>query len=192
MFYTATSNVWKSNYRLLVLWDVANCSWLTTCLSAWRSHWNGVSFCAGVKLFSDITYLFTLWSRVLPEKLTVPQLVIKFPAFYGTRRFITAFTRTSHLSLFYAKSIQSMLPHPTYRRSISILSSHLCLGLRSGLLSSGFPTRTLYSLLLLPIHATYPANLSFLELITRIIFGYKYRAEFRLRLSCCVNLRGRR
>jgi hypothetical protein len=24
------------------------------------------------------------WGRMLPEKLTIPQLVIKFPIFYGT------------------------------------------------------------------------------------------------------------
>jgi hypothetical protein len=41
----------------------------------------------------------TPWSRVLLEKLTGRQLVKKFPAFYGTRRFITAFTRARHLSL---------------------------------------------------------------------------------------------
>jgi hypothetical protein len=39
------------------------------------------------------------WSRVLPEKLTVSQLVKKFPALYGTLRFITAFTSARHLSL---------------------------------------------------------------------------------------------
>jgi hypothetical protein len=43
--------------------------------------------------------LLTPWSRVLPEKLKRPTLLKKFPAFYGTRRFITAFTRTRHLSL---------------------------------------------------------------------------------------------
>jgi hypothetical protein len=37
----------------------------------------------------------TPWSRVL-EKLIVDQLVKKFPAFHGTRRFITVFTRTRH------------------------------------------------------------------------------------------------
>jgi hypothetical protein len=36
--------------------------------------------------------------RVL-EKLTGLQLVKKFPAFYGTRRFITAFTSDRHVSL---------------------------------------------------------------------------------------------
>ena len=37
-------------------------------------------------------YLLTPCSRVLLEKLTGFQLVKKFPAFYGTRKFITAFT----------------------------------------------------------------------------------------------------
>jgi hypothetical protein len=37
---------------------------------------------------------------VLPEKVTGPLLVKKFPAFYGTRRFITAFTSARHLSLY--------------------------------------------------------------------------------------------
>jgi hypothetical protein len=43
--------------------------------------------------------MLTPWGRVLPEKLTVSQLVRKFPAFYGTGRFITAFTKARHLSL---------------------------------------------------------------------------------------------
>jgi len=37
-------------------------------------------------------YILNPWSRVLLEKITGLQLVKKFPAFYGTRRFITAFT----------------------------------------------------------------------------------------------------
>ena len=36
--------------------------------------------------------LLTAWCRVLLEKLTGLQLVKKFPAFYGNRRFITALT----------------------------------------------------------------------------------------------------
>ena len=45
------------------------------------------------------TYLLTPCSRVLLQKPTGFQLVKKFPAFYGTRRFITAFTSARHLSL---------------------------------------------------------------------------------------------
>jgi hypothetical protein len=33
-----------------------------------------------------------LWSRALLEKPPIVQLLENFPAFYGTRRFITAFT----------------------------------------------------------------------------------------------------
>ena len=43
-----------------------------------------------------LTYLFTPWCRVLLEKLTGLQLVKKFPAFHGTRRFITAKTCVLH------------------------------------------------------------------------------------------------
>ena len=102
-----------------------------------------------------LTYLLTPWSRVLLEKLTGFQLVKKFPAFYGTRKFITAFTSARHLFLSWANSIQSIPPHPTYWISNLILSSHLRLGLPSGLFSSGFPTRILYTPFLSPISATY-------------------------------------
>jgi hypothetical protein len=46
-----------------------------------------------------IRLLLTPWSAVLLEKLTGFKLVKKFPAFYGTRKFITAFTSSHHLSL---------------------------------------------------------------------------------------------
>ena len=59
-------------------------------------------------LTHSLTYLLTPWSRVLLE-MTDSQLVKKFPTYYGTRRFITAFTSACHLSLFWARSIQSLL-----------------------------------------------------------------------------------
>ena len=64
--------------------------------------------------------------------LTGLQLVKKFPAFYGTRRFITALTSVRLLSLSSASPIQSIYPYPTSWRSILILSTHLRLGLPSG------------------------------------------------------------
>ena len=51
------------------------------------------------------TYLLTPWCRVLLEQLTGLQLVKKFPAFHGTRKFITALTSVCHLSLSWASPI---------------------------------------------------------------------------------------
>ena len=82
-----------------------------------------------------LTYL--LHGAVLLEKLPGFQLVKKFPALYGTRRFITAFTSARHLSLSWASLIQSIPLHPTSWRSILILSSLLLLSLPSGLVPSG-------------------------------------------------------
>ena len=97
--------------------------------------------------FSDIlTYLLTPWCRVLLEKLTGLQLVKKFPAFHGTRKFITALTSVRHLSLSWASPVQSIYPHPTSWRSILMLSTHLHLGLPSGLFPSVFPIKALYTL----------------------------------------------
>ena len=78
-----------------------------------------------------LTYLLTPWCRVL-QKLTGLQLVKKFPAFYGTRRYITAFTNFRQPSLSWASPIQSTCPQPTSWRSI-LITTHLRLGLSSGL-----------------------------------------------------------
>jgi hypothetical protein len=52
-----------------------------------------------VLLLLLLTYLLTPWGRVLLDKLTGLQLVKKFSAFYGTRRFLTALTSARHLDL---------------------------------------------------------------------------------------------
>ena len=61
----------------------------------------------------------------LPEKLTDLQLLKKFPAFYKTRRFITAFTRVKHFSLSWTRLVQ-YLPTSQFlkiRFSIILLST---------------------------------------------------------------------
>ena len=65
-------------------------------------------------------------------------------------------------------------PHSTSLKSILILSSHLRLGLSSALLPSGFSTKTLYAPLLAPVRATCHADLSFLDLVTRMTFDEDY------------------
>jgi hypothetical protein len=64
-----------------------------------RRHRSKYSETTAFTLTYLLTYLLTPWSRVLLEKLTGLQLIKKFPTFYGTRKFITAFTNARHRSL---------------------------------------------------------------------------------------------
>ena len=107
--------LFQINFHLL--WWVLQGSW------AWH-----VCICS--QLLYLLTYLLTYSMVQSPsEKLTGLQLVKKYPAFHGTRRFITALTSIRHLSLSWASPIQSIYPHPTSWRSVLILSTHLRLGL---------------------------------------------------------------
>jgi len=65
------------------------------------------TFLAYELLFPNI---FTYSKDQSPSWETNRFSVKKFPSFYGTRRFITAFTSARHLSLSLATSIQSMTP----------------------------------------------------------------------------------
>jgi len=127
-----------------------------------------------VKEEKDI--LLTPWCRVLLEKANCFAASQEIPRISRTRRFITAFTSVRHLSLSWVSPIQSIYPHPTSWRSILILSTHLRLGLLSGLLPSGFPSKTLYTHLSSPIRATCPAYLILLDFITRTILGEEYKS----------------
>jgi hypothetical protein len=61
-----------------------------------------------------ISYLFTPWSRILLEKLTVNFAASQeIPRIYENRKSLTVPTRARHLSLSRAKSIQFLRPPPT-------------------------------------------------------------------------------
>ena len=99
------------------------------------------------------------------------QLVKKFPAFYGTRRFLTAFTKAQHLSLSSEHSSPCLLSH--------FLKIHLNIILPSIPVSQVIsfpqvPPRKPCTHLFSP-HSMCPAH-SILDLITRIIFGEGYRS----------------
>jgi hypothetical protein len=70
----------------------------------------------------SVSYV-TLWSKVILEKLTGFQPVKKFPVFYRTRRFITAFTSAHRLSLSYVTDQISPKYFQLHRFSSLISSS---------------------------------------------------------------------
>ena len=131
---------------------------MTNLLAAWGQFYIGNELplwsfasrypCFTATWWAQLTYLHIPSSRVHLEKLTGSQIVMKFPADYGTRKLTTAFTNAHNLYLSWTRSIQSIPPHHTYWRSILILSSRLSLGLPSGLFPSGFPTKMMYASLL--------------------------------------------
>jgi hypothetical protein len=69
-------------------------------------------FSLSLSLSAPLSYLLTSWSIALLKKLTVSHLVKKFPPFYR------------NLSLSRARSTLFVSPHPTFWRSILILSSY--------------------------------------------------------------------
>jgi len=62
-------------------------------------------------------------------------------------------------------------PHPSWR-SLLIFFPHICLGLPSGLIPSGLPTKTLYAGILSTVFAPCPAHL----ILPDMIFGEEYRS----------------
>ena len=128
----------------------------------------------------SLTYLLTYLLRVLLEKLNGSQLVKKYPAIYGSRSFITAFTNSRHLSLSWTS------PCPTY--------NFLKIGLNIILPSTPGSSRWSLSLRFHhqnpvctsspPRHATCPTHLILLDLIISTILGEEYRSLTSSYVTC--------
>ena len=103
------------------------------------------------------------------------QSVKKFPPFYGTRRFINAFTEAHHLGLSWARSIQPTLSSHSLKLNLLIILPPTP-GSSKWFLSLRFPYQDpLYTSPLL-VHATCPVHLILLDFIKRTIFGEWYRS----------------
>jgi hypothetical protein len=143
-------------------------------------HWHlqelrtsdGGAVLSGQAIVRYTTEQLTVWSWALLERP-----LDSFPAFRGTRRFITAFARALNLSSSWARPNQSTSPHHIFPRSILILSTTYVLVF----LVVSFPlafTNNLHKFLFSPIHATCPTHPILLYLIILIILEeYKSRSS---------------
>ena len=120
------------------------------------------------------------------------QIVRKFPTFQGTKMFLNMFTTAWHLAISWATWIKVMSSHII---SFKIHPNIILLPMPSSpkqSLSLGFPTNTLYTLLLFPMHDT---HLPFLELVTWIsdhrhstLGSNKYLPQYRFQISSNYDL----
>jgi hypothetical protein len=111
------------------------------------------------------TVLTYLRSSALPEKVPIVQQFREFPAILRNPKV----HHRVHKSPPLVHTLSQFHPVHIIPSYLSlILSTHLCLSLRSGLFPSGFPTNILYSFLVSPIRATCPAHPLLLDLIILI------------------------
>jgi hypothetical protein len=103
----------------------------------------------------------------------------KSPAFYGTWRYITGFTRGCYWTLYQTIKIQTTSSPPVYLRPVLILSSHLCVIVTSHFFPSDFLTK--YYMHVSCPHVTCPDYLILLHLFATII--RVFWTEYTLRNS---------
>jgi len=123
------------------------------------------------QLFSVESNYLTPWSRVLLEKLTVTQLVKKFPALYGNRRFITMSKSPPMVPILIQMNSFHNLPHYILKiHPKMIFSSRLSSSESS--LPFKYPNQNFLVFLISRVCATCPANLFFLDFISLRIFSW--------------------
>jgi hypothetical protein len=116
----------------------------------------------------------TPWSRVIIEKMIDSQLIKKFPAVYGVRRFIPAHALNIYLT----------------DLSFLMLFSYLHPNLPSGISYLDFVIGTVHAFIIYLIRATCPAHLTILDLITlkHVVKNTCYVAPYYASSCCFISL----
>jgi hypothetical protein len=139
LWWKISCKYYWSDFKMHDGWTVLICNFVLKWSYWWRHPW--VSFLR-VSVVIRSTYSIVHGTGYLKNWLSL-SLSESILLSYGTRRFITVFTQARHWTLSWASWIQFAPSIPISLRSILMLSSHLRLGLPSGLLPSGLPTKTL-------------------------------------------------
>ena len=113
-----------------------------------------------------VTNKFIPQTRVILEKLRIPQTVKKF---YWARRFINMFKRARHSP--YPSTEQSSLLPALFLEYLFQYHSHVYNHVFQGVSFLRFPHQNTYAPLLSSLRVTYPTHLILLDLITRIKMG---------------------
>jgi len=105
--------------------------------------------------------------RIHLQELTFPKRVNKSSIFYGNGRFVTACTRSGHISLSWNRRMQATPSDLLSLISIFLISSHLRPGPLSGLLFL-IPTENFHVFTFSPVCSTCLTHLIFIDFIVLI------------------------
>jgi hypothetical protein len=141
-----------------------------------QSHYSYKRHKIKKKEAEDMQYIrYQLYRAVLCDKPTVTQQVMRSSSLLRNPKIHYRIQNSPSLDPIIRQQSQSTPSHPTTLKYILIYSSHPRIGLRTGLLPSGFPTKISYEFLNFTIPATFPTHHIPLDFITLAIFTDEWK-----------------